>query len=106
MALENITEAQFPEAVLNRSGLTLVDFWAPWCGPCRMLAPTLEKVAAERGDQVKIVKVNIDENPAIANQYKVMNIPLIMLFKDGDVAGQLLGNNPKSKIDGLIDGAL
>jgi len=101
-ALDNVTEANF-QSVVEKDGLTLVDFWASWCGPCRMLTPTLEKVQNEMGDAVKIVKVNIDENPSIAAKYNVMNIPFMMLFKEGEVVGNLVGNQPKGAIVSLIN---
>lgn len=101
MSLENVTEANF-DATIDSENLTLVDFWASWCGPCRMLGPTLEKVQGEMGDAVNIVKCNIDENPGIASKFKVMNIPLMILFKDGEAVGQIVGNQPKNKIVKLI----
>ena len=93
----------FDSEVTNHNGLTLVDFWASWCGPCRLLAPTLEKVQGEREDTVKIVKVNIEENPEIAQRFRVQNIPLMILFKDGQMVDQLLGNQPKVKIEKMLD---
>ncbi|CAM2066089.1 thioredoxin [Sulfidibacter corallicola] len=101
--LTAVTAGSFDAEVVNSDTLTLVDFWASWCGPCRMLAPTLERVQEERGDLVKIVKVNIEENPDVATRFKVTNIPLMLLFKDGQVVDQLLGNQPKAKIDKMIE---
>lgn len=101
--LANVKENEFQDTVLDRKGLTLVDFWAEWCGPCKMLTPTLEQVQNEMGDQVKIVKVNIEDNPGVASQFRITNIPLMILFKDGKQAGQLLGNQPKKRIVELIE---
>ncbi|CAM2006402.1 thioredoxin [Acanthopleuribacter pedis] len=96
------TDDTFDTEVKNRPGLTLVDFWAPWCGPCRMLAPTLEKVQNEMGDKVKIVKVDIQENEKVAQQFNIQNIPFMMLFKDGNPVDQLMGNQPKPKIEKMV----
>lgn len=96
------TDDTFDTEVKNRAGLTLVDFWAPWCGPCRMLAPTLEKIQAEMGDNVKIVKVDIQENEKVAQQFNISNIPFMMLFKDGNPVDQLMGNQPKPKIERMV----
>ncbi len=95
--------ADFKEQVLDRQGLTLVDFWAPWCGPCRQLAPTLEQIGDELGDQLQVVKVDIQEHPEVGSSYRVMNIPFMMLFKDGEQVDQLLGNHPKAKIRSMIE---
>lgn len=92
----------FDQAVLQRKGLTLVDFWAPWCGPCRQLAPTLEQIGDEMGDQIQVVKVDIQDHPEIGARFRVMNIPFMMLFKDGQQVDQLLGNHPKAKITSMI----
>ena len=100
--LGTVNDGNFQSEVIGREGLTLVDFWASWCGPCKMLAPTLEQVQSEMGDQVKIVKLNVEENPNTAMQYKVTNIPLMLLFKNGERVGQILGNVPKNKITTLI----
>ncbi len=97
-ALDNVTDATFNQSVLNHDGLVLVDFWAPWCGPCRMLGPTLEQIQGELGDAVKIVKLNVDENAQVAAKYRVMNIPLMLMFKGGEVVDQLMGNMPKAAI--------
>ena len=103
--LPSISDADF-QSTISSEGLTLIDFWATWCGPCRMLAPTLEALQEEMGDSVKIVKLNIEENAAVAAKYKVSNIPLMMLFKGGERIDQLLGNVPKNKIKAMIENHL
>ena len=103
--LENVNESQFEE-VINRDGLTLVDFWAEWCGPCRMLTPTLETIQDELGDKVKIIKLNVDENPNIAASYRVTSIPFMMLYKSGESVGNLVGNQPKANIVTFINSHL
>lgn len=87
-----LTDSNFKEEI--SSGLVLVDFWAPWCGPCRMVAPIIEEVANE-SDGVKVGKLNVDENPQIAGEYQIMSIPTVMLFKDGEVVETLVGLRPK-----------
>ncbi len=106
MSLKNATDANFQQEVLNAPSLVLVDFWATWCGPCRMLAPTLEAIQEEMGEKVSIVKVNIEENPQIAAQYRITNIPYMMFFKGGQTVGSLLGNQPKGKIQAAIESHL
>jgi thioredoxin 1 len=76
----------------------LVDFWAEWCGPCRMVAPVLEQIASEQGDKLKILKLNVDEHPAIAQRFRVMSIPTLMLFKDGRPVDQMVGFRPKPQL--------
>lgn len=96
-----VTTDTWEAEVINSDKPTLVDFWAPWCGPCRMLSPTLESIQADR-DDIKIVKVNIDQEQAISGQFRIMNIPLIMLFKNGENIGSMLGNQPRKKIEGFL----
>ena len=98
----NVTESNFQEEVLNAKGVVLADFWAPWCGPCRMVGPILEEIAREKGDQVKIVKVNVDENPGLAANYSVMSIPTMIIFKDGRLVEQLVGALPKPVIESKL----
>ncbi len=91
--MENIlTDANFKDEI--SSGLVLVDFWAPWCGPCRMLGPIIEEVAGEAKD-IKVGKLNVDENPTTAQAFQIMSIPAVMLFKDGEVVETLIGLRPK-----------
>lgn len=87
----NLTEANFDHEVLNASTPVLVDFWATWCGPCKMIAPVIDEIAAEKGGAVKICKVDVDENQAISARYGIRAIPTILLFKNGDVKEQIVG---------------
>ena len=93
----NVTDSEFESAVLNGEGAILVDFWATWCGPCRMIAPSLKAIAAERED-VTVVKIDIDSNPMTPGRYGVMSIPTMMVFKDGQVVDRFVGAQPKSAI--------
>ncbi len=97
MLLE-INQGNFESEVLQSQLPVLTDLWAPWCGPCKALAPILEKVAEHYGEKLKIVKINIDENPAIATKYGIMSIPTLLLFADGEVKEQLVGLVAKDKI--------
>ncbi len=93
-----VNETNFTEIVENSDIPVLVDFWAPWCGPCKALTPTIEKVAEELEGKLKVVKINVDEAPAIAGKYSVMSIPTVILFKDGQVKEQTVGLVNKSKL--------
>ena len=95
-----VTDSSFEAEVLNSQTPVLVDFWAEWFGPCRALAPKLEEVAQELGAKVKIVKVNVDENPGTPGKYGIRGIPAMLLFKGGSEVGQLVGNHPK---DAIVD---
>ena len=101
-----ITNVNFEEKVLNASEPVLVDFWAEWCAPCRMLSPVIDEVAGLYGDKAKIGKVNIDEQPELAERFGVMSNPTLILFKNGTVTDRSVGVIGKDKISGMIDGAL
>ena len=93
-----VTDTSFDQDVVKASNLVLVDFWAEWCGPCRALAPKLEEIASEMAAHVKVLKMNIDENPQTPGQFGIRGIPAMLLFKDGKQVGELVGNQPKDSI--------
>lgn len=95
----NVTDQTFNIEVLSFSGPVLVDCWAPWCGPCRMVAPILDELASEYTGQIKIAKLNVDENPMTASQYGIQSIPTMLLFKNGQKVNQLVGAQPKQEIE-------
>ena len=94
-----VTEATFEEEVLKSETPVLVDFWAEWCGPCHAVAPVLDKIVEERPDELKLVKVNIDEEQELSQRYGVMSIPTMILFKDGEPAAAAVGAQPKSALE-------
>lgn len=104
--IANVTDASFEADVLKSAQPVLIDFWATWCGPCRAIAPVVEQLAGEYAGKVKVVKVNIDENPKTPTQYDVRSIPTLLMFKDGKVVGQIVGAVPKPKIEELVKKAL
>jgi thioredoxin len=97
--IAEVTDNNFQAEVIESEVPVLVDFWAPWCGPCRMVAPVVEEIAEERGDALKVVKLNIDENQNTAVQFNVMSIPTLMLFRNGEVAKTVIGAYPKRKLE-------
>ena len=101
-----MTDQSFPSDVLQSDVPVLVDFWAPWCGPCHMVAPTLERLAAQYAGQIRITKLNVDQNPMTAQQYQAMSIPMLLMFKDGRQVGKLVGAHPQPNIEQLIRQAL
>lgn len=104
MAEIKITAENFEKEVLHAREPVLVDFWADWCGPCRMLAPVLEEVAREHEGSVKVGKVNVDEQMELARQFGVSSIPLLVLFKDGQPVAKALGYRPKAEVEELLKG--
>jgi len=106
MATKKVTDASFHSDVISASGPVLVDFWAEWCGPCKMIGPSLEELSEELGEQVTIAKLNIDDNPDAPARYGVRGIPTMILFKDGQPAATKVGAAPKSQIKGWLESTL
>jgi thioredoxin 1 len=102
----HLSDANFEENVLNASGPVLVDYWAEWCGPCKMIAPILETIAAEYEGKVTVAKLNIDDNPATPQRYGVRGIPTLMLFKDGEQLATKVGALSKSQLTAFLDNSL
>ncbi len=101
MAMTVITQENFASEVLEAKETVLLDFWAPWCGPCRMLMPLIEEIAAERTD-IKVGKINVDENPELANEFGVMSIPTLVVMKDGKPVNQAVGGRSKAAILAML----
>jgi thioredoxin 1 len=101
-----VNDSNFEKEVLNSSLPVFVDFWAPWCGPCRMVSPVVDEVAKEMSEKVKFVKVNVDESPETASKYGVMSIPTLLLIKNKEVVAQQIGAIPKPMIKNMIEKAL
>jgi thioredoxin 1 len=102
MGVNKVSDSTFETEVLNSKEPVVVDFWAEWCGPCKMIAPALEEIASSLGDKVKIVKLNVDENPNTAQKYGIMSIPTLMLFKNGELASRQVGAAPRQKLEQWI----
>ena len=98
----NITKENFEAEVMNSDRPVLIDFWAPWCGPCRMLSPTIAEIAEEYGDKVKVCKVNVDEQGELASTFGVMSIPTLVVIKEGKVVNSVTGVRPKEQIVGML----
>ncbi|PID78730.1 thioredoxin [bacterium DOLJORAL78_65_58] len=103
--VQNFASANFTNDVINSDVPVLVDFWAPWCGPCKMLGPIIEEIAGEMGDDVKLGKVNVDENQELAQQYGVRGIPTVMIFKGGEVVSSFVGLRAKSDLVEALNAA-
>src|SRR5437868_2154133 len=102
MAVGKVSDADFDAEVLKAGNPVVVDFWAEWCGPCRSIAPALEEISGSLGDKVKIVKLNVDENPRTAQKYGIMSIPTLMIFKNGELASRQVGATHKAKLEQWI----
>lgn len=106
MGAQPVSDNDFETEVLKAEGPVLVDFWAEWCGPCRALGPSIDALAAEKGQQIKVVKVNIDDNPNAPSRFGVRSIPTLLIFKDGEVVAQTVGSMAKSDLFKWVDGAI
>ena len=106
MAGGTVSDTTFDSEVLKATGPVVVDFWAEWCGPCRMIAPALEEIAGTLNGKVKIVKLNVDENPQTAAKYGIQSIPTLMIFKNGQMASRQIGAAPKQKLEQWITTAV
>ena len=104
--INDVTDANFQAEVIESETPVLVDFWAPWCGPCRMVAPIVEEIANERSDSLKVVKLNTDENIQTASEYQIMAIPTLLLFRNGQVAKRIQGAMPKKRLEAELEPAL
>ncbi|HUB64984.1 MAG TPA: thioredoxin TrxA [Methylocella sp.] len=106
MSTVKVTDTNFKSEVVGASGPVVVDFWAEWCGPCKMIAPALEEIATEMQGKVTIAKLNVDENPGVAGTYGIRSIPTLMLFKDGKMASTKVGAAPKGELKKWITEAI
>ena len=106
MAVSKVSDTTFESEVLKATRPVVVDFWAEWCQPCRLIAPALEEIADSLGDKVKIVKLNVDESPATATKYGIQSIPTLMIFKNGQMASRQIGAAPKQKLEQWITAAM
>ena len=106
MAVIDVTDATFDEQVGKTEGVTVVDFWAPWCGPCRMVGPVIEELSEEYEGRVRFAKVNVDDNQQIAGSFGIRSIPTIGFFKDGEAVGGVVGAYPKEALQQVIDDVL
>lgn len=106
MEVGHVTDTTFEEEVIGAASPVLVDFWAEWCGPCKQIAPLLDEVAAEKADSIRVVKLNIDDNPDTPARYGVRGIPTLLLFREGEVTGTKVGGATKSQLISWIDETL
>ena len=102
MAVGKVSDANFEAEVLKSASPVVVDFWAEWCGPCKMIAPALEEISGSVGEKLKIVKLNVDENPETAQKYGIISIPTLLMFKNGEIAKRQVGAQPKQKLEQWI----
>jgi thioredoxin 1 len=105
-AVREVSDATFEQDVIKSSLPVLVDFWAPWCGPCRMVAPVVEELAGDFADKVSFVKLNTDENPTTASRYDIRSIPTLLIFKGGEVVGYVVGFRPKADLKKHLESAI
>jgi thioredoxin 1 len=105
-AIKNVTDASFDADVLKSDKPVIVDFWAEWCGPCRQVAPILEEIANEQAEKLTVVKLNVDENPATAGNYGVLQIPTLNVYKNGEVVKQIIGAKPKAMLLRELEGII
>lgn len=101
-----VSDATFESEILQSAMPTLVDFWAPWCGPCRVVGPIVEELAAQYSGRIKVAKMNVDDNPVTPGKYGIRGIPTLILFKDGEAVDQIVGAVPKGQIEALLQKAL
>nr|YP_009244744.1 thioredoxin [Pyropia pulchra]AMK96986.1 thioredoxin [Pyropia pulchra] len=103
MSVSQVTDASFKQEVINNNLPVLVDFWAPWCGPCRMVSPVVDEIAEEYESSIKVVKINTDDNPTIAAEYGIRSIPTLMIFKAGERIDTVIGAVPKSTLASTLN---
>nr|QCI08881.1 Thioredoxin [Wrangelia sp.] len=106
MSISEVTDSSFKKEVINSPSPVLVDFWAPWCGPCRMIGPIIEEISKEYQDTIKVVQINTDESPTIATEYAIRSIPTVMIFINGKKVDSIIGAVPKATLTGILDSHL
>lgn len=104
--MADVTDQNFQDQVLKSTKPVLVDFWAPWCGPCKMVGPVVEELAEEYKDKISVAKLNVDDNPQVSGQYGIMSIPTLMVFKNGEPVKSTIGAQPKEALKQMVDEAL